>query len=288
MVTVTITQRAEDTEQQLIDMAAAAVRQSNWTIGEAASKWTELYASGRTDEDFAELIGSSRQVVNYARRVYDRFCPRGGKHNFAWREWKVIVTWPDADECLDWAEATSATFGEMNAWRNMKHGEQSRRPVQTPIQQPAEPQPPIAWPTDAKHRTVEEQTRNEAPVGEASPATRQPPAKSHPVAKSVDLKQAASEAIKALRQLASGADIKRKRATAGSLRRLADEFDPPATDIPPRVELVESYCEERENGISAEAFWDFYQSKGWKIGKDRMRDWQAAVRNAERGGYFQS
>ena len=54
-------------------MAAAAVRQSNWTIGETASKWTERYASGRTDADFAELIGSSQPVVNTARRVHDRF-----------------------------------------------------------------------------------------------------------------------------------------------------------------------------------------------------------------------
>jgi hypothetical protein len=34
--------------------------------------------------------------------------------------------------------------------------------------------------------------------------------------------------------------------------------------------------------IDAESFHDFYTSKGWKIGKDAMKDWRAAARNWER------
>lgn len=52
--------------------------------------------------------------------------------------------------------------------------------------------------------------------------------------------------------------------------------------VKPSVEEVKAYCEERNNGIDAEAFIDFYESKGWKIGKDSMKDWKAAVRNWER------
>lgn len=51
--------------------------------------------------------------------------------------------------------------------------------------------------------------------------------------------------------------------------------------IPPSVEDVRIYCEERKNGIDPEEFWDFYQSKGWLVGKVRMKDWQACVRTWE-------
>lgn len=52
--------------------------------------------------------------------------------------------------------------------------------------------------------------------------------------------------------------------------------------IPPTVEMVRQYCEERNNGIDPESFCDFYQSKGWKVGKEKMKDWMASVRTWER------
>ena len=51
--------------------------------------------------------------------------------------------------------------------------------------------------------------------------------------------------------------------------------------IPPTFEEVNAYCIERQNGIDAQAFIDFYESKGWMIGKDRMKSWKAAVRTWE-------
>lgn len=51
--------------------------------------------------------------------------------------------------------------------------------------------------------------------------------------------------------------------------------------IPPQVEWVAEYCSTRNNGIDAQAFIDFYTARGWKIGKERMKDWQAAVRTWE-------
>ena len=50
---------------------------------------------------------------------------------------------------------------------------------------------------------------------------------------------------------------------------------------PPSFEDVKAYCEERGNHVDPQAFIDFYTSKGWKIGKDTMKDWQAAVRTWE-------
>ena len=51
---------------------------------------------------------------------------------------------------------------------------------------------------------------------------------------------------------------------------------------PPSVEEVKAYCDERKNTVDPEAFVDFYSSKDWMIGKNRMKDWKAAVRTWER------
>ena len=45
----------------------------------------------------------------------------------------------------------------------------------------------------------------------------------------------------------------------------------------PTVEEVDAYCKERNNGIDAEAFIAFYESKGWLIGKTPMKSWKSAI-----------
>jgi len=47
--------------------------------------------------------------------------------------------------------------------------------------------------------------------------------------------------------------------------------------IPPTVDEVRAYCESRGNGIDPEMFIAFYEARGWKIGKDRMKSWKACV-----------
>lgn len=49
----------------------------------------------------------------------------------------------------------------------------------------------------------------------------------------------------------------------------------------PSVEEVEAYCQERGNSVDAQAFVDFYESKGWKVGSTPMKDWHACVRTWE-------
>lgn len=51
---------------------------------------------------------------------------------------------------------------------------------------------------------------------------------------------------------------------------------------PPTVEEVQAYCQERKNKVDAQTFVDFYESKGWMVGKNKMKDWKAAVRTWER------
>lgn len=50
---------------------------------------------------------------------------------------------------------------------------------------------------------------------------------------------------------------------------------------PPTVDEVDKYCRERGNKVNAQHFVDFYAAKGWKVGSQPMKDWQAAVRTWE-------
>lgn len=58
--------------------------------------------------------------------------------------------------------------------------------------------------------------------------------------------------------------------------------------IPPTVEDIHAYCLDRGNGINAQSFVDFYESKGWKVGNSPMKDWRAAVRTWEQRNGFDS
>ena len=51
---------------------------------------------------------------------------------------------------------------------------------------------------------------------------------------------------------------------------------------PPTLDEVTRYCSIRENQVDAESFINFYESNGWNVGKNKMRDWKAAVRTWER------
>jgi hypothetical protein len=53
----------------------------------------------------------------------------------------------------------------------------------------------------------------------------------------------------------------------------------------PTLQEVLSYCVERENAVEGTKFFDFYESNGWKVGKNPMKDWKAAVRNWEKNSY---
>lgn len=47
---------------------------------------------------------------------------------------------------------------------------------------------------------------------------------------------------------------------------------------PPTTEEVEAYIKEKGYTMDAQRFVDFYSSKGWMVGKTKMRDWRAAAR----------
>jgi len=53
-------------------------------------------------------------------------------------------------------------------------------------------------------------------------------------------------------------------------------------DIPPPLEAVSAYCQERNKGVDPNKWYNHYQSNGWMVGKNKMKDWQASVRNWEK------
>lgn len=55
----------------------------------------------------------------------------------------------------------------------------------------------------------------------------------------------------------------------------------PKRFVKPTVEQVAAYCKQRNNGVNAQHFVDFYEAKGWLIGKNLMKDWKASVRTWE-------
>ena len=54
-----------------------------------------------------------------------------------------------------------------------------------------------------------------------------------------------------------------------------------AAFVKPTVKEIAEYCSERKNGIDPQVFYDFYESKGWKVGAAKMKDWRASVRTWE-------
>jgi len=50
---------------------------------------------------------------------------------------------------------------------------------------------------------------------------------------------------------------------------------------PPKIEQVIEYCNERHNSVDPVKWLNFYQAKDWMIGKNKMKDWKAAVRTWE-------
>ncbi len=76
--------------------------------------------------------------------------------------------------------------------------------------------------------------------------------------------------------------------TFGELKEILEagiEPDEPNKKFtPPTLFDIETYCLNRKNGVNSQKFFNFYTSKGWMVGKNKMKDWKAAVRNWENSG----
>ena len=70
-------------------------------------------------------------------------------------------------------------------------------------------------------------------------------------------------------------DKEKDNANALSKKKSAKRF------VPPTIDEVRAYCSERGNFVDPESFISFYESNGWKVGRNTMVDWKAAVRTWE-------
>jgi hypothetical protein len=51
--------------------------------------------------------------------------------------------------------------------------------------------------------------------------------------------------------------------------------------IPPTLEMVSKYCTEKNSTVNPEHFFNYYESNGWLVGKNRMKNWQATIKSWE-------
>ena len=49
--------------------------------------------------------------------------------------------------------------------------------------------------------------------------------------------------------------------------------------VKPTVEEIAAFCKEKKYNVNAQQFFNYYESNGWKIGRNAMKSWQAAVQN---------
>jgi len=73
-------------------------------------------------------------------------------------------------------------------------------------------------------------------------------------------------------------------ATQVSIDKISIDIDKKKNShfVPPTPEEIKAYCIERNNKVDTERFIDFYSSKGWMIGKNKMKDWKACIRTWEK------
>lgn len=105
--------------------------------------------------------------------------------------------------------------------------------------------------------------------------------------KRIEANESEEKPTKDIRHKTKDEDKDKREEAIASKRKSAARF------IPPTIDEVEAYCQERGNGVDPERFVDFYASKGWRVGKEPMKDWKAAVRTWEKrdshsGGYAQN
>ena len=71
-------------------------------------------------------------------------------------------------------------------------------------------------------------------------------------------------------------------APASAQGQQAEPCQNPKEFIRPTVQEVSDYCRERGNQVDAQRFVDYYTANGWRVGKNPMKDWKAAVRTWEK------
>ena len=70
--------------------------------------------------------------------------------------------------------------------------------------------------------------------------------------------------------------------TTNNMRAWTEEKNVKKVFKKPTIQEIKNYCLERKNNIDPEAFFHFYESKDWKIGNSKMKNWKSAIITWER------
>ncbi len=99
---------------------------------------------------------------------------------------------------------------------------------------------------------------------------------------------------------ASRSDLQQTAASCGESQPESNPIQNPESDpesntnrrastrfVPPSLDEVKAYCQERGNGVDPQRFIDYYTANGWLVGKNKMKDWKACVRTWEKNNFSQ-
>jgi hypothetical protein len=77
-------------------------------------------------------------------------------------------------------------------------------------------------------------------------------------------------------------------ASPGGEPPVSEPEKPKKRFVKPTLAEVQAYCRERNNNVDPESFIAYYESNGWKVGKNPMKNWKSAIVTWERNGFSNS
>lgn len=286
--------QAEQSAEEIHRELAEDDNSRSWFRAERLWKLKEHH--GESDERIGDRHGWSRQYVNSMRTVWEMFAagdrvnPGVDRESLTFKHFRTAMAWPDAPECLAWAVENEASSTEMTAWRRAQHGEDLTAGSSDTYPKLAEPADPTVETHEKPPSVVVSPPREKADdYGETKPPAEKPrtdPPKPVPETPEPHLTLTDIRRLLVAAEDTSG-DVREQRKFAAWHRKRAEELDPigKASARPASLDEVAEFIAAENLQVEPQRWWDHYQSNGWKVGKNPMRDWRAAVRNAHRQGW---
>lgn len=119
-----LTSTEHASEDALIQEARTLANDTHWRLGQLAAEWTEKYSRGRTDKEFAALIGEKTSWVAQRRLIWETFSHmRHQMPNLHFSHFREALGWEDRIQRLQWANEMGATVRQMIAKWNLENGD---------------------------------------------------------------------------------------------------------------------------------------------------------------------
>lgn len=289
---VPIVQQAEATEKQLIEKTIQALTQCRWVVGQCAAEWTEKHARGRSDADFGNKVGITRDQVNQRRRVWEEFSDvRDTYHNLSWSHFYTALSWDDSTECLQWADEVGSSISEMKAWRRSRRGEDLTQPEESEEEEQSFVEEDVSEePSSSKPQNPTQPARKKKRAGgQAAPAPTQ-----HALPDSSQKSEESPEEdplnfnkiVEQIRKAGKAASVYLEKPeeisnVVDELKRWQNVLEPQRFR-PPTIGEVQEYMKIRKSPIDPVEFHQFYDARNWMSGKTKLKNWKSCIVTWER------